>query len=130
MNPGDIVFSKRLKTGTHKKDAEIEFRGYAFSLLLGIVPPFAKEPPIEHIRRLLASVGFVSFDDVAGFLGEEQMFLCIKKFEEKYATQLIEKPAEPKEPTPLLTVPKLVDLNGKPILPPLDIDCDGQGETH
>lgn len=84
MKPGDIIFSKKFKTSLARKAPEIEVRGHAFSLMLGHVPPFAKEPPLAHIGRLLGTVGFMSFDDVADFLGDEQAALCVQKFEEKY----------------------------------------------
>jgi hypothetical protein len=131
MKPGDIVFAKELQTGVEKAHARIQFRGHAFAMVLGTMPLMAKEPPKEHIHRLLGNVGYLSFDDVAEFLGEVLAKECVDKFELKYSTQL----QEVADVTPALTdeVPilrqKIVDLKGRPIVEPLDIDSDGK-EVH
>lgn len=120
MKQGDIVFFKRAKNSSAIGSPEVAFKGYGFGLMLGILPYNQKDPPLNHILPLLGGAGFVSFDDVLEFLGQEQGDLCLRKFEEKYLL----KPPSPEqqqelpldEPKP---GPRLVNAAGLP-LPPSD----------
>lgn len=87
MKHGQVVFFKAAKMSTGRTAPEIGFKGYAFGILLGVVPPFQKDPPMAHILRALGGVGFLSFDDVGELLGPEQGALLVKKYEEKYYGQ-------------------------------------------
>lgn len=115
FKPGDIVFFKRGKKNSQRKTPEVQFNGHAFGIMLGHVPPFQKDPPQAHVLRLMATVGFISFDDVGIFLGPEALVDCVKKFELKYYGQQI--PVQPNtenlEKLPLKSV--LVDVCGKPL---------------
>ena len=86
---GDVVFFKSAKKGSARKAPEGRFKGYGFGVLLGHVPPFQKDPPAAELLRLMGSIGFVSFDDVAEFLGNEFGAQCVTKFEDKYYGKVI-----------------------------------------
>lgn len=81
---GDCVFFKTAKKSSKRKAAEIKFKGHGFGIFLGHVPEFQKDPPAEHLFRLMGTVGFLTFDNVGEFLGPAMAEVCIKKFEEKY----------------------------------------------
>lgn len=99
---GDFVFFKKARRSSNPRQPEGAFKGHGFGILLGHVPPFAPDPPGEHLLRLMGSVGFLSFDDVGEFFGREMGVECVKKFEEKYY------PNQQPET-------KLMDQNGNPI---------------
>lgn len=110
MQNGDVVFFKTAKKGSHRKAAEVSFKGMGFGVLLGHVPPFQKDPPAEHLLRLMGTIGFLTFDDVAAFLGDEAAGKCVAAFHDKYyseaaaANAVIETPAAPVEaPSALIT---------------------------
>lgn len=84
MKPGDAVFFEIAKPSSSRKAPKIKFQGHGFGILLGHVPPFQKDPPPEHLLRLMGTIGFMSFDDVANFLGDEMAAKCVKAFEDKY----------------------------------------------
>jgi hypothetical protein len=101
IKPGDIVFFKKVTRSTKRRDPEIAFKGgNGFGVMLGIVPPFGPEPTESILLMLLGSVGFVSFDDVKDFLGEDQMKICVDKFTERYMTKKIEQPSKLILPSP------------------------------
>lgn len=122
--PGDVFFSNTMKKGSNRKAPQYAVKGHAFGVLLGIVPPFQKDPQQHEVSRLLGTVGLLMFDDVADFLGNEAGAKCIKMFEDKYYgkemppdTEVIEVPNEgsalvdaqgaplEKDPNPLILVP-------------------------
>lgn len=129
MKNGDVVFFQSAKTEPTRKAANISFKGHAFGILLGHVPPFAKAPPAEHMLRLMGTIGFISFDDVGEFFGNEIGADAVKKFEDKYYGKVVDPnaPELPLEPAksdadgmePGLVPPAqfkaLVGLNGQPI---------------
>lgn len=83
MKPGDIVFFKEA-TRTSKRKAQVfGFKGHAFGVMLGHIPPFGQDPSGVQVLALLANVGFVSFDDVAEMLGQEAAARLVQKFQEK-----------------------------------------------
>lgn len=116
MKNGDVVFFQAAKTEPTRKAATIAFKGHAFGVLLGHVPPFAKAPPAEHMLRLMGSIGFISFDDVGEFFGDETGALAVTKFEEKYYGKAAASPeAELQPELPLYGETGLVGTNGQPI---------------
>jgi hypothetical protein len=92
IKPGDVIYFKECSQEMAKAKL-IGFKGgWGFAVMLGIVPPFGK-PPIEaQLMALMGSAGYMAFDDVANFLGEEQAKLCVKMFEEKYYKKILQKP--------------------------------------
>lgn len=106
---GDVAFFKVARKGTKKTAPECKFNGHAFGVILGIVPPFEKEPPAEHLLRLMGSIGFISFDDIGEIFGAEAGKKCIAAFEAKYYGRTGAPGELPKE------LPKIVDANGQPI---------------
>jgi hypothetical protein len=84
MKNGDIVFFQLAKKGSHRKSPVGKFNGHAYGLLLGHVPLFHKDPPMDQVMRQLGAVGYVRFDDIAEFLSEEQAAIVVQKFTDKY----------------------------------------------
>lgn len=96
LNPGDVVFFKKCTKLPTKRAQEIGFKGgHAFGVMLGVVAPFAPPPTEKILMPLMGHAGYISFDDVGNFLGEEQAKLCIKKFEDKYYPKIIVPPPKP-----------------------------------
>lgn len=84
MKLGDAVFFKVAKKNSDRKTPEFRFQGHAFGILLGHISLFQKDPSREHLVKLLGAAGFLSFDDVGEFLGEENGTACAVAFEDKY----------------------------------------------
>lgn len=84
MKNGDCVFFKTAKVGVARTSAEAKFSGHGFGVLLGQVPPFQKPPTKVMIYQLLGAIGFLTFDDVGEFLGEEKGAEVLRKFQQKY----------------------------------------------
>jgi hypothetical protein len=104
IKPGDIIFFKSVTRKIGRREPEIKFKGGSgFAVMLGIVPPFGKPPEVGHLMALMGGAGYISFDDVREFLSEEQMKICITKFEDKY----LPKPEKPK--SQLILPPPLVE---------------------
>lgn len=83
-NTGDIIYFKGAQNRPHRKADGCAFKGYGIGLFLGHVIPFQKAPDQHDALRLIGACGFISFDEILEFLGDEQAQLCIQKFEEKY----------------------------------------------
>lgn len=126
LNPGDVVFFKIVKKSSrHNKFKEIAFKGHGFGVLLGIVPPFAQDPPESHLMRLMGAAGYLSFDDVADFFGNEIGAQAVTKFEDKYYGKVVEPevgvdPGVPgADKTSRLLIPSqnrpIVDTRGVPV---------------
>lgn len=123
FKPGDAVFFKKGKKDTKRKSIEGTFKGYGFGVFLGHVPPFQKDPPLEHLMRLMGTIGFLTFDDVGEFLGTEHAAKCVQMYEDKYYPKIEVKKAEetteekqiemPKELIP--PTPTLIGMDGKPL---------------
>ncbi len=126
MRNGDCVFFKEAKKTSRQNSPGVRFRGVGFGILLGHVPPFQKDPPAAELFRLMGTVGFMSFDDVGEFLGEEQAAACVKKFEEKYYVKNVIEAEE--APTPQNDQLKILDRNGEPITTE-EADSHGVQET-
>lgn len=98
MKNGDIIYFKEAKVSTALKAPIAQFKGHAFGILLGYVPPFQKDPTAGMAIRLLGEVGFISFDDIIELAGKQTCELLQKKFIEKYYGKLAQ--AEPVLPPP------------------------------
>jgi len=82
LKAGDIIFFKKGKFSTKSK-VEMTFPGYAFSVYIGHVPQFGKDPTQRDLAVGLGAIGYLRFDDVAEFLGDEMAAKCIEMFEAK-----------------------------------------------
>jgi len=83
FNPGDIVFFQSAKTSS-SMPGEFRFKGHGVGVFLGYVPPGVDDPPLDHLLRIMGGAGFLSFDDVKTFLGEEALKTVLEKFTLKY----------------------------------------------
>lgn len=99
---GDVVFFKRVtKEIRNKKTPEIGFKeNTGFGVMLGVIPPFTPPPTVGHLMALMGQAGYISFDDVGHFFGEENLKVCIQKFQDKY-----NKPPEPEKSKLILPPP-------------------------
>jgi hypothetical protein len=92
-----IVYFRQAKGSTIPGSPLVKFPGFAFGVLMGMVPymgPDIQDP--NDLFRLLGGVGLVKFEDVGEFLGPELMASVIQKFREKYAlTEEEKKPPPP-----------------------------------
>lgn len=85
---GDIVYFKECRNGSRpKKSQGARFKGHGIGMFLGHVGPFEKDPSGEDCIKLVGACGFLTFDDVAEFLGDEQAKLCVDRYEKKYYTE-------------------------------------------
>lgn len=136
VKQGDVVFFRKVKKSSKPKSPEIGFKGNGFGVFLGHVPLFAPDPPGFLIFRMLGQTGFISFDDVKEFIGDEEKFQAIvDKYTDKYwgqKTEEIQKEATARaaahdlreaqkaeetngEAPQLVSVPTLIDINGRPL---------------
>lgn len=107
IQQGDVVYFKKVTLEPTRRSREIGFKGgNGFAVMLGIVPPFGREPTPAHLLTLMGQIGFVSFDDIKEFMGEEQMNTIVNKFTDKYV------PKVPSKPTPQ---PLIVSGDSPPI---------------
>jgi hypothetical protein len=121
MKPGDAVFFKQARTSTRRNGQEVKFKGYGFGVMLGHVPPFAGDPPIAHLFRMMGGIGFVSFDDIAKFIGDEMAQKCVEAFKDKYYGNVVvpEKPIEEAQievESEVVEPSKIVGVNGSPLI--------------
>lgn len=102
INLGDVVFFQQVRPSPTKNEKAIQFKSghWGFGVMLGIKPPFMATPKSEHLMALMGRAGYMAFDDIKNFLGEENMKICIQKFEEKYC-----KPQEEQKPKSNLILP-------------------------
>ncbi len=115
IKSGDLVYFKRAKKESKRKSHEFEFKGLGFGVYLGALPPFGKEPDGSQIFRMMGAIGFLTFDDVAEFLGDDEHgATCVKKFEDKYYGKVI--PGLPPEEAPVEANPE--ESKSEIILPP------------
>lgn len=136
INPGDVVYFQVVKKSAGRKAPQFKLQGHGFGIFLGHVPPFQKDPPAHFIYSKIGAIGYISFDDVLEFLGQESLDTCMKKYEEKYAGPLPhpdqaqlplsegpalqaldggEEPAIDLEPSNIVNMGGLVDHRGKPL---------------
>lgn len=138
---GDVVYFKTAKKSSARKSPIGTFEGHGFGVFLGHVANFQKDPTVDLVSRIMGASGYLSFDDIIEFLGQEKSVEVIRQFEDKYYGKVIrqfedkyhygkmtETPVSTSEVTPenskevyesnLLAVPKppqLIGLDGKPI---------------
>ena len=115
FKPGAVVYFKECRRGSTKKADAMRTKGYGFGVLLGVVPPFQKEPDGPTVLRLLASVGFVAVDEIIELLGKEAGDEFIRKFEQKYYGQTSAEQAVQEAPPPEPPKPQLVGVDGRPL---------------
>lgn len=124
LKPGSVVFFNGCKKSTKQNSEPFIFKGHGFGVFLGVVPTNVKEPAREQMDGLLAGIGWVSFENVAELLGEEQFDLLAKKFQEKYGLEPLPEdekmPENPPAPIaePELTLPpekQLLGADGRPM---------------
>lgn len=92
LKPGSCVFFKDFQSAGHpKRSDKYRMKNLAFGVLLGVLPPFAKDPTQEQLYMAMGAIGYVSFDDVAEILGVESGQKLLAEYEKKYYAP---KPAE------------------------------------
>ena len=128
---GDVIYFKDIKTGTRKNAIGARFKHFGWGLLLGAIPPFGKEPQLDDLIRSMGTIGYIAFDDVGEFLGDEMGAKALAAFEAKYyKTKPVEEvkegetPATPEAQPGEGAVPvqvettepsRLVNINGRPL---------------
>ena len=118
LKPGGVVFFNVCKKSTRPGSEPMVINGHGFGVFLGVVLSLTEEPTNEMLDPILANLGWVSFDHVAEFLGEEQCKILLDKLAEKYGLEAGKPDEAPPKPPPILTVPDrpaLVGRDGKPI---------------
>lgn len=121
LKPGGVVFFNVCKKTTRPGSEPMVINGHGFGVFLGVVPNLAEEPTKEMLDPIMAGIGWVSFDHVAEFLGEEQIEILLTKFREKYGLEEVlpgESVEAPPPPPKMLTMPErpaLIGRDGKPI---------------
>lgn len=128
LKPGQIVFFPVCKKTTKPAAQPAVFKGHGFGVFLGVVPHGIMEPTRQMMTPLMAAIGWISFDDVAEFLGEEQLKELITKFKERHEAP----PGEEASPIQLPPErPRIIGLDGNEIVArnPNDSECAGPREN-
>lgn len=112
---GDIVYFKKFQQSL-RGSMPVNFSGMGVGLMLGHVPENGKDLTAGAAFRILGTCGFMKFDDVAEFLGEEQAKVCLEKFTDKYygtktATAPVDLEAVSAKADELSGRPKLIGIN-------------------
>lgn len=81
---GDVLYFKRGKRQPLPNGPQIEFNGHACGIFLCEIPPFRRPPILLDFLRILGTVGYIRFEDLKEFYGEEFLQELSKKFVEKY----------------------------------------------
>lgn len=114
---GDVVFFKTAKKESGPKSYAMTFQGHGFGVFLGHVPKMMPDPDPGQLLRMMGQIGFLTFDDVGTFLGEEMAAKCVKMYEDKYYGKEAQD-AAPEIPVVATTATegsRLVDTNGSPL---------------
>lgn len=114
---GDVVYFKTAKKESGPKAHAMTFQGHGFGVFLGHVPKMMPDPNPTHLLRMMGQIGFLTFDDVGAFLGEESAKICVKMYEDKYYGKEAQD-AAPEVPAMATTETegaRLVDTNGAPL---------------
>lgn len=107
---GDVIYFKKCRKKPNTQNLEIQFKGFGIAMVLGEMPPNKKGLPQEHLMPMMGQAGFISFDDIGEFLGEDVLKTVIQKFEAKHSGEkLIQEPKKTIEDAQIL------DINGKTI---------------
>lgn len=85
---GTIVYFREANLLPRGKQHLTKFSGHGYGILLGEVPLFKQEPPLEIILSQMGGIGFVNINDVEEFLGKEASQLFVKKWTEKYLNKV------------------------------------------
>lgn len=117
LKSGAIVYFPVCHKTTKPQAQPYVFQGKGFGVFLGVTPHGFPDMTREMIPAMMAGIGWVSFEDVAELLGEEQLKLLEQKFRDKYEAKPGEE-AAPAEP-PKIALPqsagKLIGLDGAPL---------------
>lgn len=110
---GELVFFDQLKKMPKPNAPRFGFQGgHGFGIFLGVVPPFRPIPPFQLVYRIIGECGLLKFDDVAEFLGEDMVKICIDKYHKKYYGFI---PADPNQTNlPLASVTSIDGLPNPP----------------
>lgn len=81
---GAVVYFKQAKPTSRPKSKVIQFQGHGIGVFLGEVPKELPDPPREYINQAMGACGYIRFDDVMAFLGQDKMLECVEKFKQKY----------------------------------------------
>ena len=95
MKSGDVVYFRRAKKELGPEGKFVEFAGHGFGVILGVVPPNQVAPTPVILMRGMGQIGFISFDDVKLFVGEEMFQKCVEHFKDKYFGTVVELPTPP-----------------------------------
>ncbi len=92
LKPGDAIYFKRCKESARSTAGEIQFKGHGIGVLLGYLPPAARDLTPAMLMRLMGQLGYMTFDDIAEFLTPADAETCVKKYEDKYYGKEVEGP--------------------------------------
>lgn len=84
FKPGDVVYFKQASKTTNPKVPAVRFKGHGLGVVLGGLNPFQQEPNKDDVITLMASIGYISFDQIEEFLGKEVGTQVVGMFEKKY----------------------------------------------
>jgi hypothetical protein len=86
LKQGDIAFFREIKLEPRRNAKDIKFTNgiFGFGLMLGAHAPGMAPLTENSFMTLMGQCGFLSFDNLKEFIGEEEMNICIKKFQDKY----------------------------------------------
>ena len=118
---GDVVYFKQGRKGSHRKAPTATFKGHGFGVFLGHLPPYEKDLEPAELVMQMGAIGFLTFDDVADFLGEDAAKKCVASYEAKYYPNNAQPAVTDEEGKKLIIdgPPKrqLLGADGKPITP-------------
>lgn len=125
MKSGTIVFFKKFHTSVRPQSPLIGCQGFGYGIMLGHLKNGVPHPPAHVLQSQIGEAGYISFDDVKEFIGEEHLKTCLAKHLEKYQGVLPEDSAAQVElalhpPAPPENASAPIPLHAKPslILPP------------
>jgi hypothetical protein len=115
ISPGRVIYFPVCRTTSKPTAPMMTFNGIGFGVFLGVVPPRFPEPTPAMVPQLMATIGYVAFEDVIEFLGDDAFKTVEEKFRAKYEPPAGEETAESAEPPAMPEPPRLVGVDGKPI---------------
>lgn len=103
--PGDIIYVDQFKNAP-RDPLSVKFtKGRGMALLLGQHHDHVPVPTPHHLFMMMGKLGFLTFDDMIEFVGEEMAKQVVEKFEAKYYGPTIENGTPPKEKSGLIILP-------------------------